>query len=128
MPKGWKFPSCPKPQPPACDTGDGCQPGSIHGPKGPLHFQEIPDSLAYPSTVWPSPWMAAWPGAGSKVSTFIPFPRRVSLVFSPLFCRDKKKPAAVAQAESRDHRLPYQWASKGWGQKYRPGTKGDVEL
>lgn len=55
MPKGWKFPSCPKPQPPACDIGDGCQPGSIHGPEGLPHFQEIPDSLGYPSTVWPSP-------------------------------------------------------------------------
>lgn len=55
MPKGWKFPSCPKPQPPACDIGDGCQPESIHGPEGPPHFQEIPDSLEYPSAVWPSP-------------------------------------------------------------------------
>lgn len=33
--------------------------------------------------------MAAWPGAGSKVPTFIPFPR-ISLVFPPVFYRDKK--------------------------------------
>lgn len=43
---------------------------------------------------------AAWPGAGSKVPTFILFPR-ISLVFPPVFYRDKKKSAAVAQADSK---------------------------
>lgn len=71
--------------------------------------------------------MVAWPGAGSKVPTFIPF-SRISLVFPSLFYRDKKKSAAVAQADSRDHRLPCQWLSKGWGPKYKPGTGGDAEL
>lgn len=40
VPEGWKSPFCPKPQPPACNTGDSHQPGSVHGPEGPLHPTE----------------------------------------------------------------------------------------
>lgn len=126
VPEGWKSPSCPKPQPPACNTRDGCQPGSVHGPEGALHPAE---RLASP---WDTPVLpghpqgkVVWPGVAPTDPTLIPFPRTSPFSLPTLLPRQGKGSYRWPRLTARSHRLPCQRVFKGWGQKYRPGTWGD---